>query len=57
MWSITIVGDSMSKKLSKEKGDKMSALSATVGGISVGIPLATVRRAWLLLSSRALTEF
>ena len=32
MWNITIVDDSMSKQFSKEKGDKMSALPATVGG-------------------------
>ena len=45
MWSITTVDDSMSKQFSEEKGDKMSALSATVGGMSVNVPIATVRRA------------
>ena len=45
MWNITIVDDSMSRQFSKEKGDKMSALSATVGGLSVDIPLGTVQRA------------
>ena len=45
MWNITIVDDSMSKQFSKEKGDKMSALPATVGGLSVDIPVGTVRRA------------
>ena len=44
MWNITIVEDSMSKQFSKEKGDKMSALPATVGGLSVDIPVGTVRR-------------
>ena len=45
MWNITIVDDSMSKQFSKEKGDKMSGLPATVGGLSVNIPVGTVRRA------------
>ena len=45
VWKITIVYDSMSKQFSKEKGDKMSALPATVGGLSVDIPVGTVRRA------------
>ena len=45
MWNITIVDDSMSKQFSKEKGDKMSVLPATVGGLSVDIPVGTVRRA------------
>ena len=45
MWNITIVDDSMSKQFSKEKGDKVSALPATVGGLSVDIPVGTVRRA------------
>ena len=45
MWSVTTVGDSMSKQFSKEKGDKMSALPETVGGLSVDIPVGTVRRA------------
>ena len=45
MWNITIVDDSMSKQFSKEKGDTMSALPATVGGLSVDIPVGTVRRA------------
>ena len=44
MWNITIVDDSMSKQFNKETGDKMSALSATVGGLSVDIPVGTVRR-------------
>ena len=35
----------MSKHFSKEKGDKMSSLAATVGGLSVDIPVGTVRRA------------
>ena len=35
MWNITIVDDSMSKQFSKEKGDNVSALPATVGGLSV----------------------
>ena len=43
MWNITIVDDSMSKQFSKEKGDKMSVLPATVGGLSVDIPVGTVR--------------
>ena len=45
MWDITIVDDSMSKQFSKEKGDKTSAFPATVGGLSVDIPVGTVRRA------------
>ena len=45
MWNITIVDHFMSKQFSKEKGDKMSALPATVGGLSVEIPVGTVRRA------------
>ena len=45
MWSITIVGDSMYKQFSKDKGDKMSALPETVGGLSVDIPVGTIRRA------------
>ena len=45
MCNITIVDDSMSKQFSKEKGNKMSALPATVGGLSVDIPVGTVRRA------------
>ena len=45
MWNITIVDDSMSKQFSKEKRDKMSALPATVGGLSVDIPVGTVRPA------------
>ena len=44
MWNITIVGDSMSKQFSKGKGDKMSAFPATVGWLSVDIPVGTVRR-------------
>ena len=36
----------MSKQFSKEKGDKMSALPTTVGGLSVYIPVGTVR--WAL---------
>ena len=43
MWSITIVGDSTSKQFSKEKGDKMSAMPATVGGLSVDIPVGNDR--------------
>ena len=35
----------MGKQFSKEKGDKMSALLATVGALSVDIPVGTVRRA------------
>ena len=45
VWSIIIVGNSMSKQFSKEKGDKMSALPATVGGLSVDVPVGNVRRA------------
>ena len=45
MWNITIVDDSMS---SKEKGHKMSALPANVSGLSVDIPVGTVRRALAL---------
>ena len=45
MWNITVVDDSMSKQFSKEKGDQMAALPATVGGLSVDIPVGTVRRA------------
>ena len=33
---------SMSKQFSKEKGDKMSALPPTVGGLSVDILVGTV---------------
>ena len=42
LWSITIVGDSMNKQFSTEKGAKMSALPAMVGGLSVNIPVGTV---------------
>ena len=42
MWNITIVDDSTSKQFSKEKGDKMSVLPATVGGLSVDIPVCTI---------------
>ena len=42
MWNITLVDDSISKQFSKEKEDKMSALPATVGGMSVDIPVGTV---------------
>ena len=35
----------MSKQFSKEKGDKMSVFPATVGGMSVDIPVGTVQRA------------
>ena len=35
----------MSKQFSKEKGDKMSAFPATVGGLHVDIAVGTVRRA------------
>ena len=35
----------MSKQFSKEKGDKMSALPSTVGGLSLDVPVCTVRRA------------
>ena len=45
MWNITVVDDSRSKQFSKEKGDKMAAFPATVGGLSVDIPVGTVRRA------------
>ena len=45
VWSITTVGDSMSKQPSEEKGDKMLAWSATVGGLSGDVPVNTVRRA------------
>ena len=45
MWNITAVDDSRSKQFSKEKGDQMAALPATVGGLSVDIPVGTVRRA------------
>ena len=44
MWSITTVGDFMSKQFSKEKGDKMSALPEMVGGLFVDVPVGTVRR-------------
>ena len=44
MWNITVVDDSMRKQFSKEKGDQMAALPATVGGLSVDIPVGTVRR-------------
>ena len=43
--NITIVYDFIIKQFSKEKGDKMSALPATVGGLYVDIPVGTVRRA------------
>ena len=45
VWNITIVDDSMSKQFNKEKGDKISVLPATVGGLAVDIPVGTVRRA------------
>ena len=45
MWNITVVDDSMSKQFSKEKGDQMAALPATVVGLSVVIPVCTVLRA------------
>ena len=45
MWKTTIVDDSMSKQFNEEKGDKMSALPATVGWLSVDIPVGTVWRA------------
>ena len=45
MGNITVVDDSMSKQFSKEKGGQMAALPATVGGLSVDIPVGTVRRA------------
>ena len=35
----------MSKQFSKETGDKMPSLPATVGGLSVDIPVGTVRQA------------
>ena len=35
----------MSKQFSKEEGDKMSALPATAGGLSVDVPVGGVRRA------------
>ena len=47
MWNITIVDDSMSKQFSIEKGDKMSALPATVDGLSVDILVCTVGGLWL----------
>ena len=56
MWNITIVYDSMSKQFSKEKGDKMLALPATVGGLSVDIPVGTVRGLWVYLSSRVVIQ-
>ena len=45
MWNIAIVDDSMRKQFSKEIGDNMSALPATVGWPSLDIPVGTVRRA------------
>ena len=39
------VGDSMSKQFSREKDDMMSAFPATVGGMSVDVPVGSVRRA------------
>ena len=45
VWNITAVVDSRSKQFSKEKGDQMAALPVTVGGLSVDIPVGTVRRA------------
>ena len=54
MWNITIVDDSMSKQFSKKKGDKMLALPATVGGLSVDIPVGTDRRA---LAERVVIQF
>ena len=35
----------MSKQFSEEKGDKMSALPETGGGLSIDVPVGTVRRA------------
>ena len=40
----------MSKQFSKEKGDKMLDLPAMVGGLSVDVPVGTVRRALAELS-------
>ena len=45
MLNIAIVDDSVNTQFSKEKGDKMSVLPATVGELSVDIPGGTVRRA------------
>ena len=45
VWTITVVDDSISKQFSEEKGDQMAVLPATVGGLSVDIPVGTVRRA------------
>ena len=50
MWHITAVDDSRNKQFSKEKGDQMAALPATVGGLSVDVPVGTVRRAIAELS-------
>ena len=49
VWNITIVVDSMSKQFSKQKGDKISAFPATVGELSVDIPVGTVR--WVLATA------
>ena len=45
MWNITAVDDYRNKQFSKEKGDQMAALPATVGGLSVDVPVGTDRRA------------
>ena len=42
MWSITTVDDFMSKQFSEEKGNKMSAFPAMVGGLSVYVPVSTL---------------
>ena len=44
VWIITAVGDSMSKQFREEKGGKMCAMPATVGGLSVDVPVGNVRR-------------
>ena len=50
--------DSIRKQFSKETGDTMSALPATVSGLSVDVPVDTVRRALAYsYSSRAVTQF
>ena len=48
MWNITVVDDYINQQFSKEKGDKIPALPATVGGLSVDIPVGTVRRALVI---------
>ena len=48
MCSISTIGDFISKQFSEEKGDKMSVFPAMVDGLSVNLPVGTIRRALVL---------